>query len=1217
MKTQRLQVNRRRGLALVTVLALMSLLIVLLVALLQLTTTDQAASSQSRNQLEAQANAKLALARALGELQEQMGPDQRVSSFATVLDANEETPEIDGVGRQRLLGVWDSWGDWLNADYRDVDGADLGIEDTYDRGRSRMFRRWLVSAPLEDAEALASVDYAKNAAPSDDNYQTLLGQGSVVRPEDEVRAYLEDTGAGGRVAWWIGGRNQAVDVQSFGEKPKRAAAGDVELASGDRGVLAVNTVPGFENLPEDESILEKLIDQRQIELASVDREAMREKYFDVAEGTTGVLADVRWGGLKKDLNLLFEASSMPREFTRSGKTAAPGPRPLSSDLRGYGPKLANRAFSSFEQMREFYRSYKKSGQTPLEWEGDAPETPLYLGHNGTYGHAADQGYRRTPVVAKHYSVYSLFTTRSSADNSPNQGDRANLFQNDIVFSSVVVLWNPYNVPLELPSGYMLTYTLPYKILPSSYVGYRDGRQLNANWIRLAQGANYNQMGRDFAAPIRSNDGQPIRFEPGQFRIFSKKGLSGYGGNVLNEALTPGYDPTGAFGQRMRVYSNKPAGDSNRWGVAVRLDPWWNTDGTAYYWGGNPGAFGNLLWHPNRRENYTMGTMYDWTGPDNDYVEISGTANNAAEVANYDFNVRDRVQPFCVIGITLKSAYESDYGAVGQRVKDYRSKNWLQSLNATSMQKMNVNYRSADVREMQRLDSGYRLHFTEVNSVNDVSKLFNVDGATQELSSLDVDQLVYSVPTLEVPTVPITSIAGFAGMRLTPGWYRIPNGGGPMNAMSRFNDNTEAYNSGVPGIGVGNSFAQPTIRGSRVYQYHDVSKLYPSSDSGGRGGQASTDSNAFSDYWDHALLVNDGLWDSWFASSFVDATRPTGGNDRELRAWATRFFEDGEPLPYTGYEPSPAAEATPQQAITDVLGNEGYEVVARYLLNQGAFNVNSTSEDAWFALFSGLNKRDVAFRDGSGSLAIRETDNDGSVVVSRFATPVGGVEVDDPRQGVQVEGVGRMWTGVREISEDQLRRLAQECVKQVKLRGPFLNMSDFINRRLTDDRADDLNRYGALQAAIDYDDDAPEPGSINGMYKQGEDMIPFNANETSVYPFQRAAGGSRFTAAPGYVVQSDLLRPLGNSLTVRDDSFVIRAYGEKVTDAGEVISRAWCEAVVRRLPEYVDGNDDPEEPVFILDQVGNPSENGDLSEINKRFGRKLQVISFRWLDADEV
>jgi hypothetical protein len=78
------------------------------------------------------------------------------------------------------------------------------------------------------------------------------------------------------------------------------------------------------------------------------------------------------------------------------------------------------------------------------------------------------------------------------------------------------------------------------------------------------------------------------------------------------------------------------------------------------------------------------------------------------------------------------------------------------------------------------------------------------------------------------------------------------------------------------------------------------------------------------------------------------------------------------------------------------------------------------------------------------------------------------------------------------------------------------------------------------------------------------------------------------------------------LTPRGDTFVIRAYGDSLAPDGTVRARAWCEAVVQRLPEYLEAGD---EPHFKAAELG--------SEINRNFGRKLRVIGFRYLAAEEV
>jgi hypothetical protein len=116
--------------------------------------------------------------------------------------------------------------------------------------------------------------------------------------------------------------------------------------------------------------------------------------------------------------------------------------------------------------------------------------------------------------------------------------------------------------------------------------------------------------------------------------------------------------------------------------------------------------------------------------------------------------------------------------------------------------------------------------------------------------------------------------------------------------------------------------------------------------------------------------------------------------------------------------------------------------------------------------------------------------------------------------------------------------------------------------------------------------------------------------------------------PGYITQSDLLKPIANTLTVRDDTFRIRAYGEALDTQGNVIAKAWCEAIVQRSPSYLDSTNEAHEPSFKYE--GNPVDatydpgwdgklirNDDLTTTNQRFGRKFLMVSFRWLANNEI
>jgi hypothetical protein len=224
------------------------------------------------------------------------------------------------------------------------------------------------------------------------------------------------------------------------------------------------------------------------------------------------------------------------------------------------------------------------------------------------------------------------------------------------------------------------------------------------------------------------------------------------------------------------------------------------------------------------------------------------------------------------------------------------------------------------------------------------------------------------------------------------------------------------------------------------------------------------------------------------------------------------------------------------------------------------------------------------------------------------------ESADPEYGVD-DGADKVWSDVRFLSDAQLHKLAEECVKQVKLRGPFLNFSEFINRRLSNDQ---LGVVGALQAAIDYDDANPDPDSINYRFKSNSDFMMKAADlGTNDFGTAEAAAGSRFAGIPGYIIQSDVLKPIANTLAVRDDTFKIRAYGESRDPSGNVLARAWCEAIVQRDVSYVDATNKNHEPSRTMKTDGSFEENSVLTEMNRKFGRKFKISAFRWINAQEI
>ena len=98
------------------------------------------------------------------------------------------------------------------------------------------------------------------------------------------------------------------------------------------------------------------------------------------------------------------------------------------------------------------------------------------------------------------------------------------------------------------------------------------------------------------------------------------------------------------------------------------------------------------------------------------------------------------------------------------------------------------------------------------------------------------------------------------------------------------------------------------------------------------------------------------------------------------------------------------------------------------------------------------------------------------------------------------------------------------------------------------------------------------------------------------------------AAPAWLTQGDRMKVIEPLATVRSDTCVNRVCGEALNANGVVSARAYAEAVVQRVPEYVDLIDRPSINVSAVTTA---------SPTNRAFGRRLSLVSFRWLSRGEV
>lgn len=349
--------------------------------------------------------------------------------------------------------------------------------------------------------------------------------------------------------------------------------------------------------------------------------------------------------------------------------------------------------------------------------------------------------------------------------------------------------------------------------------------------------------------------------------------------------------------------------------------------------------------------------------------------------------------------------------------------------------------------------------------------------------------------------------------------------------------------------------------------------------------------------DYGYALNEALWDRFFLSTLPAslASRPDNLPDSRLR------FHD------------PAGSAT---ALTSLEGVNGYQLAATRLMVDGAFNINSTSVEAWAAFLGSVQAADYAYKKTDSS---SQTDS----AVRVFPRLRNQHDPDPTAPGES--GKLYEWTGYRNLDADQLKLLAAQIVAGIKARGrPARSLAEFINRDLSQPAASTANQTGIVQAAIDAVINTDKPAAdgsgvgmsdldgLNTTQRVGTSLV--NADNADA-----ATGKLRATGAPGFLMQCDLLTPLAPSMSARSDTFRVRTYGEvRNPVTGDINGRAWCEAVVQRTPEFVDQADsnltDPSKPTTAL---GNATAPANTNATNQAFGRKFVIVQFRWLGPDEI
>ncbi len=1250
-----LRKRHRKGFALIATVTLMLLLSLLCVGLMALATSQIKIADSALLNSEARAQCLLALDMAMADLQANLGSDQRVSAYSGILDLKTQSNFESGGNSSTsfnpyILGVWNSWDAYLTGKSK-LTG--LKISETYDAGRSKQFRRWLISSTHENQ--LSELDGVKGLGQRKAGRVLLLGEGTLGKSfskEQYIYADLIKTPVRGQnegyFAWWIGGENQKAKISLENEDAKKRGMDESFDTLDTTDVLTIqrltwNTprpetgeIEGLKDLPSKPGERSRILSLNTLPLVTSSTQDGHPYYFDVTTSSITLPVNVKTGGLKQDLNLLLTKQTLAStEFARRSASDCP----LFEDSSVQKGTEPNMPIGSWQVMHSWYHLWpgasnsSASGDRTAGLIGTMNNIYTSLG-GGEIANGANQsifdnktgfesgdnkaGYARTPVILGFFQTFGLVTEPwKLSDSEPKE----QLYKLGMCYSPMFLWWNPYNVPMRIKTDKLYTQSIPYKSFWLQ--SYSINQQANvADWkytwstYAMTQGNDASQLGQDYGNYFRKSlDGSDdIIFAPGEIVFFShaqSRKQVDYGGRA-NNPWAEGYHPQAVAGYKAHFYGRDGGYDKEHKTSASNIDAGkfylrlrlgkngsgsYTTDGVHFTpgrteaitlldgYGGmvlfdpSSGGTGKMLQSPQR---FCLG-WYDPADEGLNTTFCDETINNARWSTQGDIqNNPDAPYFIAAAGIGPKTA-----GALDTRIyqTDYRAKAWQHSSPAfwgSVLVQPDEQRRQYHPYQLATLPAGTGMSMCPIQSIGRNGTL----GVTQ-----DGEQVSFA-SVLELPVHPPFSLAGFAGMRLTPGWF--DTSGNTAATLRR-----QQYQSGVPGVGIGASFADPAIPADQVYQYNKSN--IPGLAMCGR---------IFDDFFDHGFLINDALWDRFFCSSISDMPQSVSSTSvKKADDVAREFFKEGKHLPVRRYIKAQTG-IKDDDILKDVLSDEGWKGIAQYILIDGGFNINSTSVNAWYALLQGLQNRKLVGRNGDALAIVEPNKKQDDVVFSRFGTSTTTKSLEsfgsyDPMKGADFRNKGAYltaWGEVRKLSSAQLRKLAEQIVVQVKKRGPFLNMADFVNRRLdAGDKTSSLS--GTLQAAIDATD-------INSMFNRA--TVP--STKGDLYKFPEAENGSVHTAAPGYLVQSDILTSIGNVLTVRDDTFTIRAYGCVKDKTGKrILSQAWCEATVQRCIEYVDSANNVEELPYKDD--GTRTEN--ITDVNLAFGRKFRIVSFRWLDAAEV
>lgn len=1201
----------KRGFSLILSLGVMAMLLLLCFGAASLLAIQLGVARSSVSKAKAGLNALASARVALGTLQAYAGPDRRISASAGIFDANPATPEkSEGVESPHFVGVWK--GGALTANYA--------------KGHDDAFVGWLVSGVTSgDGPTPRRVDYAKKVRLDATNAAALFNPpaNQPAAPAgmddlDRAAVYAEPEtipGVSGSIAWWISDENQKAALNL--RVPKDGTTTPLQNAQNSpRFGLKLTGDGDFEKFPEDLPFLKAIGTRASLAFDSAGGTGpgwmsdTRNYFHHVTPYSESLLTDVVNGGLKYDLSLMLAMDKLPDGyFGDTGFVGLEAVNPASSANPYTKAKAGWITPDINPQLSPMFSASTSCEVNRLEWTCwgdvwnyarlykhpafDMSSGMLITGSTEACGNGGKHANGvldpnanvtdwqnlspwREPVITQAQFLLG-YRVKETAPGS----NKYNLF---VVLRPYVQLWNPYNVPLRLNGAGALN-TLQFDV--GGFPGGIEVTTTDSTAGSKTYQASWQYFfgtGYYFFAPyinFADTASSGITMAPGEVRVFSP--AANPGGNDFRVRLEPGIRPKWGFEARAGNPSAMAPFDGT---MTIRFTPGYGnqnwsqgrTDG--FYVKINRGRL------PNGVNDYGQSECRGWFSGGNSttpggYIMSIDPAPVTSTIAQLQPPPSDPdYARYCsLITFRLRSETMADGKSPGFSFGD--------SLRMIKVPRgLNPDYRkNPDV-----LLPAYEVVQSKITSDEDIkpgNPLMESDGNRgYAFTGYNSEYGVTALVREHLPLAPLGNLGDLGFARLGGGVAHARRQVANPGCVMRTATNVTLNGYSTVESAFANSFSHPMVPRISVAAPGAL-PMFPNET-----------------FFDFSWIMNSALWDAYCMTGLTarDSRIPEfnpSGTTKTLDDVAEDFFAKGKPLsdPRMLLRDYGVGAAALKNAVVDAGGRptpDGYTKSAAAIAVDGGFNINSTSVRAWRSLLAGLNGVKVpgipAATSGNSTptmsvVPIPVKPGENAVLNSSVQSATTLADINSGAYS-KAFNAQRALAG-RKLSDARLTVLAQKIVEQVKKRGPFLSMGEFMNRRLEDG---DLGDRGALQDAIDA-------SGINDFAKASPALqvgATDIGNLVPAVPNPKAPVGGIGRGLPGYITQSDIVRPVSSHITPRGDTFTIRARG--TSDDG---ATALVELTVRRTVAYLDAADAP----YVIPD----NRSDDFKTVNKVFGRRFAII----------